>query len=133
MEVDANLWISAYLLDDVHHTVCRQWLVQQLATREQLVIPTLALAEVARAIARRTGAPALGHAGATEILRTPRLRIVGLNEQLGRQAARIAADLRLRGADAVYVAVAQCLCIPLVTWDLELQRRASALISVLQP
>ena len=133
MEVDANLWISAYVLDDAHHAECRQWLQQHLTNGEQLVVPTLALAEVAGAIARRTGASDLGHEAVAEILRTPGLRIIGLDEQLGWDAARIAADLRLRGADAIYVVVAHSLGIPLVTWDLELQRRAGGLIKVFHP
>ena len=45
----------------------------------------------------------------------------------------MAANLQLRGADAVYVAVAHSMGIPLVTWDQELRVRSSGFIEVLQP
>ena len=43
------------------------------------------------------------------------------------------AVLRLRGADATYVAVAQRLDLPLITWDREQLERASRLITVRSP
>ena len=48
-------------------------------------------------------------------------------------AAEVAADLRLRGADAVYVAAARLLRVPLVTWDREQQQRAGAVVVVQMP
>jgi predicted nucleic acid-binding protein len=70
--------------------------------------------------------------GARE-LRLPGLRLVPVGAELGRQAARLAADLRLRGANAVYVAVAARLDIPLVTWDGEQLARAGGRVRVTTP
>ena len=44
-------------------------------------------------------------------------RLVPVEADLARRSARIARELKLRGADAVYVALARRLGIPLVTWD----------------
>jgi predicted nucleic acid-binding protein len=50
---------------------------------------------------------------------------VEIDEGLGRLAAELAASLRLRGADAVYVAVASVTGERLVTWDREVVSRAA--------
>ncbi|TAK33163.1 MAG: PIN domain-containing protein [Chloroflexota bacterium] len=133
MIVDASVWVSVLVAQDANHATSRQWLDERLKARDILVVPTLFLSEVAGAIARRTGVAALGHQAVQEILHTPRLRLIALERDLGAEAARIAADLHLRGTDAVYVAAACALSLPLATWDQELQDRASRLVEVLHP
>jgi predicted nucleic acid-binding protein len=98
-----------------------------------IVAPTLLLVEVAGAIARRTG-----DAARTErIIRLTRslsgLRWVSLTAGLGDRAAKLATELRLRGADAIYVALADRLDIPLVTWNGEQLSRANPRIRVSTP
>ncbi len=63
----------------------------------------------------------------------PGLRLVPVDHPLGRASADLAVRLRLRGADAVYVAVAAHLKIPLVTLDAEQRERAQELIEVRMP
>jgi predicted nucleic acid-binding protein len=63
----------------------------------------------------------------------PVLRLVPVDHRLGRASADLAVRLRLRGADAVYVAVAAHLKIPLVTLDAEQRERARELIEVRMP
>jgi predicted nucleic acid-binding protein len=48
-------------------------------------------------------------------------------------AASLAADVRLRGGDAVYVAAARRLDLPLITWDSEQRQRAAGLVVVRAP
>jgi predicted nucleic acid-binding protein len=91
------------------------------------------LTEVAGAIARRTGKPELAHQAVKRLLNIPSLRLVASDQQLGTAAARLAADLRLRGADAMYVAVAYRLNIPLVTWDREQLERTQNFIVAYTP
>jgi predicted nucleic acid-binding protein len=64
---------------------------------------------------------------------TPGLRLVPGEPELAILAARLAADLQLRGPDATYVAVAHHLNIPLVTWDKEQLHRAARLIATSTP
>jgi predicted nucleic acid-binding protein len=130
--VDASVWVSSLVLGEVHHAASREWL-QARAGSGQLVIPTLALAEVAGAIARRTQSGTNGERAAQLVQSTPGIRLVSLDVSLARTAARLAAQHALRGADAVYVAVAALLGLGLVTWDLELQRRGSAVVAVTDP
>jgi predicted nucleic acid-binding protein len=105
-------------------------MARRVASGELLVAPALLLAEVAGAIARRTGRSALARRATEIIVRLPGLRLVAIDDHLGRAAAELAADLGLRGADAVYVATAAHLGIPLVTWDREQHKRAGGLVAV---
>lgn len=133
MVIDASVWVSGILRRDTHHAESREWLNQRLAARDTLVIPTVALAEVAGAISRRTGVVALGHRSVEQVVNAPGLRLVPLDSELGAEAAEVAANLQLRGTDAVYVAVAHSMGIPLVTWDQEMRIRSSGYVEVIQP
>ncbi|MDQ1301972.1 MAG: hypothetical protein QG637_1894 [Chloroflexota bacterium] len=131
--VDASVWVSRLVPQDVHHAQSCSWLEQYTAAGKLLVAPVLLLPELAGAIARRTGLSELGQQAIQAILRIPGLRLVTLDGRLGLEAARLAADLRLRGADAVYVAVAHRLRLPLITWDEEQRLRAATAIVVRTP
>ncbi len=133
MVVDASVWVSSLVAGDEHHHASRRWLAERVAAGEPLVVPTLALPEVAGAIARRTGSTQLGQGAAQEMLRTPGLRLVALDAELSAAAADLAAEAQVRGADAVYAATARSLGIPLFTWDLDLEERAARFVRVLHP
>ena len=115
--VDASVLVSVYWTGDAHHQASRAWLAAYLSSDETLVAPFLILSEVAGAITRRTGDPALGHEAVQQVREIPRLTLVPIDEDIGTFAAALAADLRLHGADAVYVAVAARRNVPLITWD----------------
>jgi predicted nucleic acid-binding protein len=132
--VDASLWVSQLVPGDAHHRAARRWLDAALAAGGWTpVVPALALPEVAGAVARRTGVPALGEEALAALRAVPGLRVVALDISLGEEAGRVAARLGLRGADAVYVAVAHALGVPLVTLDDELEARAGRFIRVERP
>lgn len=131
MVVDSCVWVSGLLAEDAHHAAATSWLRSQ--AEADLAIPALALAEVAGAIARRTGASADGLRAIETLRGLLTLTIVALDEGLGSEAARVAAEYRIRGADAVYVAAAARLGMPLVTFDDELATRAQALVQVIRP
>jgi predicted nucleic acid-binding protein len=63
----------------------------------------------------------------------PGLRLYRLEADLFMEAIVLAADKRLRGADAVYVAVARSVGVPLLSWDAEQLERASAVVTTVQP
>jgi predicted nucleic acid-binding protein len=131
--LDASVWIGWLLADDAHHASSRRWLIEYLAGGGRLVAPMILLAEVGGAVARRTGDTALAHRAVQGFLRLPSLRLVTVGQRLGASAAELAVDLRLRGADALYVATADYLGVPLVTWDQEQVSRARPRIAVYTP
>jgi predicted nucleic acid-binding protein len=118
---------------DAHHLVSHRWIRRYLEGGGQLVAPLLLLVEVGGAVARQSGQPAQAQQAVAILLRLPAMRWVALNNRLARMATQFAIDLRLRGADAVYVAAASHLNIPLITWDQEQVDRAGAHITVRTP
>jgi predicted nucleic acid-binding protein len=133
MVVDASVIVSRLVPHDVHHEASRRWLSRHVAEGGLLIAPALLLPEVAGAIARRTGESRLASRAVEAVLRLPQLRLVPVDDALARTAARLAGQLRLRGADALYVAAAAALRLPLVTWDMEQRNRGTPLVDVLLP
>jgi predicted nucleic acid-binding protein len=131
--VDASVWISRFLPDDAFHQASRTWILETTTAGKAIVAPTIMLAEVSGSIARRTGNDQLGYQIVQQIRLLPTLQLITVDDGLGQLAAKIASTYRLRGADAVYLAVAQRLQIPLVSWDREQLERAAALVTTYQP
>lgn len=132
--VDASVWIGSLLDDDAHHDPSVRWLSRQLLRENcTLFAPSLLVPEVVGAIARRTGNRALARSVLQGLLDFSALELLPLDPEMAVTAARLAADLRLRGADACYVAVAQALDLPLVTWDEELRERTGQAVTVVEP
>jgi predicted nucleic acid-binding protein len=131
--VDASVWISRLVTTDPHHAASARWLAETTATDGLLAAPALVLPEVAGPIARLTGSSRLARRAVSRILRIRGLRIVAIDQELAHGAAPLAADLRLRGADAVYVALASRLRVPLVTLDREQLERGGGVVDVRRP
>jgi predicted nucleic acid-binding protein len=131
--VDASVWVARLVSQDVHYGASRRWLEVCVAREGRLISPILLLAEVSGAIARRTGDAELAERAVAHVLRVPNLGLVPTDPRLGRLAAQLAADLSLRGADALYVALAYHLGMPLVTWDRQQRESAGARVVVCTP
>jgi predicted nucleic acid-binding protein len=131
--VDASVWVSVLVRRDLHHAVSRRWLAGLISHNQAIAAPLLLTAEVGGAVARQTGRPELGRAAIERLLALPTLRLVRIDHRFGLHAARLAAERRLRGADAYYVALAAELSLPLVSWDREQIDRAAPLVSAYSP
>ncbi len=129
--LDASIWVARLVLQDEFHEPVKKWLEQERRDGMQFVSPTLLLAEVAGAIARRTGDPALGKKALAHLERLPGLRLVEMDHDLVRAAALLAARLGLRGADSLYMATARQLGLPLVTLDVEQRQKAQGQVTLL--
>jgi predicted nucleic acid-binding protein len=127
--LDASVWVARLVTQDEFHQAVKEWMAFQRQEDGQFVSPSLLRAEVAGAISRRTNA-SFGRRALHQLNILPGLRIVDMNNALIHAAADLAANLGLRGADSVYVAVAMQLEIPLLTFDVEQKERASTAIEV---
>jgi predicted nucleic acid-binding protein len=116
---DASIWVSIAYYNDIHRQATRVWLNEYLATNRGITAPTLLIAEVGGAVARRTGKSQFGHNAVKALTSHGFLRLIPIDQRLAATAAELAADYRLRGADALYVALAYSLDVPLLTWDQE--------------
>ena len=131
--VDASVWVSSLVPSDVHHVRCLAWFRAQASEGGALAAPALLLPEVAGAISRRTGKRGLALDIVARLLTSPNLRLEAVDEPMGALAARLAAEYALRGADAVYVATALRLGLPLVSLDQQQLAGAQAVVTVISP
>jgi predicted nucleic acid-binding protein len=67
------------------------------------------------------------------LLRDPTFTFAPIDFTLARESAHLASTLRLKGSDAIYVALAQHLDVRLITWDKEQVERGGQVIDVLSP
>lgn len=133
MIVDASVWVAAVLEQDGHHRISLAFVEQLAQAGRRVSVPLLTWVEIAGAITRRTGDAASGIRAVSLFSAQPWVRGVLLDDRLAAEATRLAAGLRLRGADAVYVALASLRREPLLTLDREMLERAAAAIEVLSP
>jgi predicted nucleic acid-binding protein len=133
--VDASVWVSSLVVNDVNHEASRRWLDRQLAEGHPLYGPWIVLPEITGAIVRRTGSKAIAESTQREIegLVGSILTLDALDEALARESARLTIELGLRGADATYVAVAARRSSTLITWDREQRERSASVVSVASP
>jgi predicted nucleic acid-binding protein len=128
--LDASIWVSRLVSQDDFQPVVRSWMEEQRQAGVQFISPTLLLAEVGGAISRRTGDPALARQAILQLENLPGLRLVEMDNELIHEAASLAAELAMRGADSIYVAVASRLGLPLVTFDADQRQRAHRKIPI---
>jgi predicted nucleic acid-binding protein len=124
--IDASVFVNAFNPHEDGHAESLQILTAVLERGDPIIVPALLLPEMASAVARVTddSVGALQYANATAAL--PHLTLVTLTPAMARQAAELASTHRLRGADAVYLAVARRYGTTLVSRDDEQRARGSA-------
>lgn len=133
MIVDASVWVASVLDKDAHHEISLAFMHRFLMERQIATVPLLVWAEIAGAVARRTGDTDKGMKVAELIAAKTWVRGVPLDASLAGESMRLAAKLRLRGADAVYVALAATCREPLITLDAEMLERARGVADVFTP
>lgn len=131
--VDASVTSSAVIRKDVNHRTAVSWFARALHAQERLSAPALMLAELGSAVARATGSRREADLAVTAYMGPGLVRCMPDSLVLCARAGRIAAEYGIKGCDAVYVALAEQLGEPLVTFDQEQLNRASALITVIRP
>src|SRR5690349_7954965 len=131
--LDASVVMNAFNPAEAGHTVSLQLQTVIQSQSIQVIVPTLLLTEVAATIGRVLGDAPRARDFAVRLSRLPYLRFVSLTRPLALEAANLAADYRLRGADAVYVAVARQFGTTLVTLDEQQRTRAAMSITIRTP
>lgn len=131
--VDASVFVAAIRRDEPEHDAARE-VLQFLSGRGlQLFAPSILLPEIASALARRGGAAADIEAIVAAIETLHGGRMAAVDDHLALQAVRLAAGMRLRGCDAVYVALAAESGASLVSLDAEQRSRTPPGIPALTP
>ncbi len=133
MVIDASVWVAALLVNDAHHDASAALLRALVQRKQQAVTPVLALPEIAGAIARRTGDNELAKAAVAFLGKQAWLEFVEIDELLARISTDIAIQQRLRGVDAVYVALASQRDGMLITLDREMLERSPTPVTAYIP
>ena len=131
--IDASVLVAVARAPETHHATSIDFLRRVEEQAANLFCPTLVLAECSAAIARQTDRPILAERMVTFIERLPNLLLIPLDIPLARRAAYLAIAHRLRGADAVYIAVAEAFGATLITWDAEMLQRGPAAVMTITP
>jgi len=131
--VDASVWVATLHRADPGHARCSDWLRRALDAGASLTAPSLVLAEVAAAIRRISGHAETGADAIVKLLAVPALDLCDLDVARARRAAEIAVNTGVRGADAVYLALAVERGDVLISLDRQQRERGGAVADVRLP
>jgi len=131
--VDTSVWVNSFDQREPGHAISRQWLQQLAGQTIPIVVPHLLLVEVAGAISRTRQDVAQAQAFAKALSQLPNVTFMALDETLALHALMLAAQHGLRGADAVYAAVALQENCTLISLDKEHLTRLTTVVQVQTP
>ena len=131
--IDASVYVALYLKAEHAHSVSRTWFGEAVSAHNTLFAPVVLLAEIGAALSRGAGQPDLARQAVTQLLESGLVELVTVSSELAERAAEIAIDCRIRGADAIYVALAERLDDELVTLDQQQLERAKDVVKARTP
>lgn len=131
--VDASVILSSILPDDPHHQASRDWISSLIQAGNHFTAPTLLLSEIAAPLGRAYGQPELARRIVQTLATASFAVLTPISTSLAIRAALIAAEYRIRGCDAVYVALAESIGEDLITLDEQQGQRAGAVVATRPP
>ena len=131
--IDASVYVSRMHRQEDNHLESVRLLRVVAARRVPVVCPEILLPEVAAAVARGLDDTGLGYRAAAHLRTLPGHRFIAVDRALSGLAARLAAEYRLRGSDAIYAALARREGAHLITWDRQQRERAAGVVETLTP
>ena len=131
--LDASVYVACVTDSDRHHRRSRSWLESVLEAEDRLVAPNLLIAELAASVRRLTGKQDVAQRVVSELLEDGLIEPLPVTQERSLRAADIAAAAGVRGADAVYLALAQELAATLVTLDRQILKRGKPVARVQRP
>ncbi len=131
--LDANIFVRDASPGDPEHAVCHALIAQLYQRSTMIVLSNLVLAEITGALSRSFRDPIRARLAVDLLRDLHTIQLIPLDNTLAQAAAELTADRALRGADAVYVAVARRHGCTLVSLDREQRERAAPVVRVLTP
>jgi predicted nucleic acid-binding protein len=126
-------WISAVSPEEKQHESSKSFIDRVIAANSQIVVPTLLRVEISAAFSRVGKSPILLKATIAHLVSLRSVRWISLEKALADAAAKIASVHRLRGADAVYAALASEYGCKLVSLDNDPLERVSTVMVAQTP
>ena len=131
--VDASVIASIVNPDEPSHNQCRAWLSEALLSGQQIYAPAIILAEVGAALSWGKHDSNLTQRAISFLSAETLIQLQPLTVEFGRRTAVIAVEHRIRGCDAVYVALAEQLATELMTLDNQQLDRGRAVVVTKRP
>jgi predicted nucleic acid-binding protein len=131
--LDASVWLSVLIMGDVFHSEARAWSNLLPNRRTVFAVPAHFPAEVI-GVLRRSNAQSVDIQEALDtITNEGPFAIHPISIELGLLAAEAARETATRGSDALYLALAAWLDVPLVTWDKQQRERGAVFCRTMTP
>ncbi len=131
--VDASVWVSRLMPPEINHNASSFWVERFTAEGGLLAAPSFLLIEVAAGVSRQTRQPSVSKKALEDLNNANVIQFISMDEVLTQAAIDVAINLQLRAGDAIYVALARQLNIPLISWDKEQLPKASTIITTYTP
>ncbi len=131
--VDATVLVAIFNGAHPQHATCMAWFREAIADGEPLRAPVTALAELAFAISDGTADKQLARDVATQARHSALVEMLPVALPLAERAMVIAAEHRVSGSAALYLAVAETLSDRLVTLSPELLAKGPAIVETVRP
>jgi predicted nucleic acid-binding protein len=131
--IDASVYIALVNPHETEHASSWAWFEKAKRAEESVVAPVILLAKVAPALSRGMGDPTLAQRVVQQLACSEAVDLIQITMVMAERAAEIAAEHRIRGCDAVYVALADQLSDTLVTLDRQQLERGAAFVTVRAP
>jgi predicted nucleic acid-binding protein len=131
--IDASVFVNAFNPYEDGHAQSNRFMRWIYDEKMPVIVPTLLLPELAAAIGRGRQDVDLARSFVERVHGLAYFTFVALTDDLALLSADVAARYRLRGSDAIYVAVAQAYGATLVTLDREQRERADVVAPTRSP
>ncbi|MBX3070722.1 MAG: type II toxin-antitoxin system VapC family toxin [Thermomicrobiales bacterium] len=133
MVIDASVWLRFLNSGEEHHSATSAWIEKVGFAGRSFAVPAIFLAEIAGAVARSGTPDDVLDLVVAEIAQSGFIEVYPVDSSLIVDSVAIIKSTRLKGADAIYAALALRLHLPLVSWDKEHLSRASSVVDVMTP
>lgn len=131
--IDASVYVALINAHETDHASSWAWFESAQRVQAKITAPVILLTEAAAALSRGVGDPDLAHRAIQFAKNASLIELAPVTLSLAERAAKIAANHRIRGCDAIYVALAEQLNESLVTLDRQQLERAADIVATHKP
>ena len=131
--VDASVLVATAIPDEAGHGSALALVDRCIREHMPFIEPAIMIPEVLGAVTRMTGRPRLAHRLLAAYRSRADFSVLPVEVAVAESAGDIASLQRVKGCDAIYLALARELALPLVTLDREQRERAPEDVEVLTP
>lgn len=131
--IDASVIICAASPKEPYFSKCKDFLTQIRERDVKVFLPEIIIPEITSGLFRATGDSIVAYELALSFRNVPNFSFVTVDRKLADLASWVICKTGLRGADAIYVALASDYNLELITLDKEQLEKSKKLVKVRKP